>query len=112
MKADKVMDEMKESSGFDFIALEKDKLFDIAQFAAEYHEELKTSDPNMEPALRRSASIKAAAEKFEVEPDQIELSLEKHDSVNDPQMQPFLAKINDENIKEKLLPAFVTSLVR
>jgi hypothetical protein len=75
--------------------LEKDKLFDIAKFAAEYHDELMQKDPTLQPELARQASLEQASKKYNVEVDDIHLSLEHHGSVNDPAMAPYIDKIQE-----------------
>ena len=54
----------------------------------------------MPSEIKRNASLHAAAEQFEVEPDHIELSLDHHNSVNNPEMTPFLSKIGNKAIRE------------
>lgn len=111
MSTSAVMDTMKEQ-GFEFIALDQHQLFDIAKFAAEYHDSLEAENPDMLPEIKRRASLEAAAEEYNVDPHHIELSLAHHDSVNDPKMQPFLSKISDPRLKNELLPTLVSSLIR
>jgi hypothetical protein len=73
--------------------LEKDRLFDIAKFAAEYQDDLMTKDPNLKPELARQASLEQASQRFNVDVDDIHLSLEHHNSVNDPNMAPYIDKL-------------------
>ena len=111
MESEKVLEKMKEE-GFDFMKLDDDLLFDIARYGEGFHKQLSEAQPDMPAQIKRQATIDAAAEKFGVDSHDIELSLERSESKNDPKIKTFMDQIDDENMKKNLLPAFARSLVR